>query len=123
MGFGHRVYKNYDPRAQVVKEHCDRLMQRTQKSDPLLEIAKRLEERALEDSYFRDRKLFPNIDFYTGSDLSGSRNPHGHVHRDVLSWSPSGLDCALAGDAPIGRSSYRSTKAGMRGHRRKGMSR
>ena len=66
MGFGHRVYKNYDPRAKIIKEHCDRILRKLGVQDPLLEIAKRLEERALSDSYFVERKLYPNIDFYSG---------------------------------------------------------
>ncbi len=66
MGFGHRVYKNYDPRAKIIKEHCDRILSKLGVQDPLLEIAKRLEERALSDSYFVERKLYPNIDFYSG---------------------------------------------------------
>ena len=66
MGFGHRVYKNYDPRAKVIKRHCDRLVQKLGKKDPLLDIAMRLEEEALKDSYFIERKLFPNVDFYSG---------------------------------------------------------
>jgi len=66
MGFGHRVYKNYDPRAKIIKEHCDRILSKLGVQDPLLEIAKRLEERALLDSYFVERNLYPNIDFYSG---------------------------------------------------------
>jgi len=66
MGFGHRVYKNYDPRAKIIKEHCDRILSKLGVQDPLLEIAKRLEERALSDIYFVERKLYPNIDFYSG---------------------------------------------------------
>ncbi|MDD9951171.1 MAG: citrate synthase [Zetaproteobacteria bacterium] len=66
MGFGHRVYKNFDPRATVIKKQCDKLLQKLNVSDPLLEIAKGLEEAALEDEYFRERKLFPNVDFYSG---------------------------------------------------------
>jgi citrate synthase len=66
MGFGHRVYKNYDPRAKIIKEHCDKILSKLGVKDPLLEIAKRLEERVLSDNYFVDRKLYPNIDFYSG---------------------------------------------------------
>lgn len=66
MGFGHRVYKNYDPRAKVIKKACDAILSRLGKSDPLLNIARRLEEAALADSYFVDRKLYPNVDFYSG---------------------------------------------------------
>ncbi len=66
MGFGHRVYKNYDPRAKVIKAACDKLLAKNNQADPLLDIAKRLEEAALSDPYFVDRKLFPNVDFYSG---------------------------------------------------------
>ncbi|MEI7732224.1 MAG: citrate synthase [Verrucomicrobiota bacterium] len=66
MGFGHRVYKNYDPRAKIIKERCDQLLKALKIDDPLLDIAKRLEEAALHDSYFLERKLYPNVDFYSG---------------------------------------------------------
>lgn len=66
MGFGHRVYKNYDPRAKIIKEQCERLLARLGGDDKLLDIARRLEEDTLKDSYFADRKLFPNVDFYSG---------------------------------------------------------
>ena len=66
MGFGHRVYKHYDPRAKIIKKACDDLLNVLQISDPLLDIAKKLEEAALKDSYFVERKLYPNVDFYSG---------------------------------------------------------
>ena len=66
MGFGHRVYKNYDPRAKIIKRRCDELLGQLKRSDPLLDIAKHLEETALHDSYFVERKLYPNVDFYSG---------------------------------------------------------
>ena len=66
MGFGHRVYKNYDPRARVIKAACDKILARRGVKDPLLDIAKRLEEVALSDHYFVERKLYPNVDFYSG---------------------------------------------------------
>jgi citrate synthase len=66
MGFGHRVYKNYDPRAAIVKQATSEVLERLGKSDPLLDIAIRLEEVALADDYFVERKLYPNVDFYTG---------------------------------------------------------
>ena len=66
MGFGHRVYKNYDPRAKIIKKACDELLEKLHISDPLLDIAKHLEEAALQDSYFVERKLYPNVDFYSG---------------------------------------------------------
>ncbi|GAA4351524.1 citrate synthase [Microbacterium rhizosphaerae] len=66
MGFGHRVYKNYDPRAKLVKESADEVLAELGISDPLLDLAKELEEIALNDDYFRERRLYPNVDFYTG---------------------------------------------------------
>ena len=66
MGFGHRVYKNYDPRAKIIKKACDDVLFKLHISDPLLDIAKHLEEAALRDSYFVERKLYPNVDFYSG---------------------------------------------------------
>ncbi|MBM6550438.1 citrate synthase [Marinomonas ostreistagni] len=67
MGFGHRVYKNFDPRAKVMRETCDEVLAELgQADDPMLKIAKRLEQIALEDPYFVERKLYPNVDFYSG---------------------------------------------------------
>ncbi|MCQ8209647.1 citrate (Si)-synthase, partial [Cutibacterium acnes subsp. acnes] len=66
MGFGHRIYKNYDPRAAIIKKHADRIMELHTGREDLLEIAKELEETALNDEYFKERKLYPNVDFYTG---------------------------------------------------------
>ena len=66
MGFGHRVYRNYDPRAAIVKHAAEQVMSRLSHRDPLLDIAMRLEEIALADEYFIERKLYPNVDFYTG---------------------------------------------------------
>jgi citrate synthase len=66
MGFGHRVYRNFDPRAKILKASCDKILAKLGKSDPLLKIAMELEQAALEDSYFVERKLYPNVDFYSG---------------------------------------------------------
>ena len=66
MGFGHRVYKNFDPRAKLIKAAADRVLDKLGVKDPLLDIAKELEEAALKDSYFVERKLYPNVDFYSG---------------------------------------------------------
>jgi citrate synthase len=66
MGFGHRVYKNYDPRASVIKAATNRVLTALEIDDPLLEIAQNLEKIALEDDYFVERKLYPNVDFYSG---------------------------------------------------------
>ncbi|MBI3737059.1 citrate (Si)-synthase, partial [Candidatus Sumerlaeota bacterium] len=75
MGFGHRVYKNYDPRAAIIKRACDGFLQHLGIKDPYLEIAMRLEEAALSDSYFVDRKLYPNVDFYSGIIYRAMRIP------------------------------------------------
>jgi citrate synthase len=66
MGFGHRVYKNYDPRAKILKVACDKVLRSVGAKDPLLDIARSLEEVALKDSYFVEKKLYPNVDFYSG---------------------------------------------------------
>ena len=66
MGFGHRVYRNFDPRSRVMKKTCDEVLAELHINDPLLKIATRLEEIALEDPYFVERKLYPNVDFYSG---------------------------------------------------------
>lgn len=66
MGFGHRVYKNFDPRAKIIKTACDTLLEKMNIDDPLFEIAQKLEAVALQDEYFVSRKLYPNVDFYSG---------------------------------------------------------
>lgn len=66
MGFGHRVYKTYDPRAAIIKRECDAYLKRIKYHDPLLDVARKIEETALTDSYFVERHLYPNVDFYTG---------------------------------------------------------
>jgi citrate synthase len=66
MGFGHRVYKNFDPRAKIIKACADQVLAKKGIKDPLLDVAKRLEEAALKDTYFVERKLYPNVDFYSG---------------------------------------------------------
>jgi citrate synthase len=66
MGFGHRVYKNFDPRAKIIKSACDDLLSALGVNDPVLDIAKQLEQVALEDDYFKSRNLYPNVDFYSG---------------------------------------------------------
>ena len=66
MGFGHRIYKNFDPRANIIKRSADQLLKEMNISDPILGIAKELEERALDDDYFKSRNLYPNVDFYSG---------------------------------------------------------
>ena len=66
MGFGHRVYKNFDPRARILKQVADEVLEQLGVDDPLLEIAKELERIALADEFFVERKLYPNVDFYSG---------------------------------------------------------
>jgi citrate synthase len=74
MGFGHRVYKNYDPRARIIKSHVDEVLD-VVGANPLVEIATELEKRALDDDYFTDRKLYPNVDFYSGIIYEALRIP------------------------------------------------
>jgi citrate synthase len=76
MGFGHRVYKNHDPRAQILKEHCHMLLKKPGMSDPLFDIALRLEDIALKDEYFLSRNLYPNVDFYSGLILRAAGIPY-----------------------------------------------
>ncbi|MCL4170903.1 UNVERIFIED_CONTAM: hypothetical protein GTU68_045808 [Idotea baltica] len=66
MGFGHRVYKNRDPRATIIQKSCYKLLEKMNLDDPLFEVAQQLEEVALKDEYFIERKLYPNVDFYSG---------------------------------------------------------
>jgi citrate synthase len=66
MGFGHRVYKNFDPRAKIIKKAADEVLSEMGINDPILDIAKGLEKEALNDPYFIERKLYPNVDFYSG---------------------------------------------------------
>ena len=66
MGFGHRVYKNYDPRAKIIRNAADRVLEKLDHEDPLLDIARHLEQAALNEDYFLERKLYPNVDFYSG---------------------------------------------------------
>jgi citrate synthase len=76
MGFGHRVYKNFDPRAQILKVHYHKLLEKPGASDPLFDIAVRLEEIALKDEYFISRNLYPNVDFYSGLILRAAGIPY-----------------------------------------------
>ncbi|MCA9239546.1 MAG: citrate (Si)-synthase, partial [Planctomycetales bacterium] len=66
MGFGHRVYKNFDPRAKIIKSSCEKLLSKRGIDDPLFEVAKELADTALSDEYFVEKKLYPNVDFYSG---------------------------------------------------------
>ena len=76
MGFGHRVYKTFDPRAKILKEHCHKLLAKPGHSDPCFEIALKLEEIALKDDYFLSRNLYPNVDFYSGLILKAAEIPY-----------------------------------------------
>ncbi|WP_119068369.1 citrate synthase [Rubrobacter indicoceani] len=75
IGFGHRVYKNYDPRARIIRKYIDDVFEATGKQSPLLDVAIELEKRALDDEYFTDRKLYPNVDFYSGLIYEAMRIP------------------------------------------------
>ena len=75
MGFGHRVYKSFDPRAKILKEHCHKLLNKPGMTDPRFEIALQLEEIALKDDYFLSRNLYPNVDFYSGLILKAAKLP------------------------------------------------
>ena len=99
MGFGHRVYKNFDPRAKIIRDMCHKVLEKLGKQDnPLFELALRLEEIALKDEYFVARKLYPNVDFYSGIIYSRARHPALDVHGDVRDRAHRGLGGALAGD-------------------------
>jgi citrate synthase len=76
MGFGHRVYKNFDPRAKILKAHCHKLLRKPGMTDPLFDIALRLEDIALKDEYFISRNLYPNVDFYSGLILRAAGIPY-----------------------------------------------
>ena len=76
MGFGHRVYKNFDPRSRIIRKACEAVLAKLHRKDPLLELAEELEAVALQDSYFVDRKLYPNVDFYSGIILRAIGIPH-----------------------------------------------
>ena len=98
MGFGHRVYKNYDPRATIIKKAADDVFEVTGKN-PLLDIALELEKIALEDDYFVTRKLYPNVDFYSGLIYQAMGFPVGDVPGAVRHPAHQRLDRAVAGDA------------------------
>ena len=99
MGFGHRVYKNFDPRAKIIRDMCHKVLEKLGKQDnPLLELALRLEEIALKDEYFVARKLYPNVDFYSGIIYSRAGHSALDVHGDVRDRAHRRLGGALAGD-------------------------
>ena len=98
MGFGHRVYRNFDPRSQILKRAADQLLGQLHITDPLLDIAQELEAAALSDPYFVERKLYPNVDFYSGIILRAIGIPLEHVHRDVRHRPDARMDRQLEGD-------------------------
>ena len=96
MGFGHRVYKNYDPRAKILQKSCHEVLDALGlKNDPTLQVAMELEKIALEDEYFVEKKLYPNVDFYSGITLTSARVPDNHVHRPVCGGPHRRLDCPV----------------------------
>ena len=99
MGFGHRVYKNYDPRAKIMQKTCHEVLTELGiKDDPLLDVAMELEKIALHDDYFIEKKLYPNIDFYSGITLKAMGFPDHDVHRAVRGRPHSRLDRAVEGN-------------------------
>ena len=107
MGFGHRVYKNYDPRARIIKKVAYEVFDLMGKN-PLLEIALECERIALEDDYFVKRKLYPNVDFYTGLIYQSMGFPIDDVPGAVRDSANVGLDCAVGRDAPRSRAENRA---------------
>ena len=99
MGFGHRVYKNFDPRAKIIKVAADEVLGQLGIEDPVLDIAKGLEKEALEDQYFVDRKLYPNVDFYSGIIYRALRYSCRNVHSDVCIRASSRVDCTMERNA------------------------
>ena len=98
MGFGHRVYKNYDPRARIIKRVAEEVFEVTGRN-PLIDIAIELERIALADDYFISRKLYPNVDFYSGIIYQAMGFPPDHVHGAVRDPAHRRLAGAMAGDA------------------------
>ncbi len=95
MGFGHRVYKNYDPRAKIIKAACDTLLAKLKLSDPLFEVAQKLEETALKDPYFIERKTLSECRFLFGSYLSGDGDTGSDVYGLVCNGPLAGMDRSL----------------------------
>ena len=114
MGFGHRVYKNFDPRAVILKQPRRRLLATWASADPLLDVALQLEERALKDPYFVDRKLFPNADFYSGILMRAIGIPTEHVHGHLRHRPDARLDRPLEGAVRRRRRPHRPAPAGLR---------
>ena len=126
MGFGHRVYKNFDPRAKIIRDMCHKVLKKLGKQDnPLLELAQRLEEAALKDEYFVARKLYPNVDFYSGIIYSALGIPRSMFTVMFAIARTVGLGGALAGNdlrsghahRPSAPALYRADEARLPGHR------
>ena len=100
MGFGHRVYKNFDPRARIIKQKADELLGKLGIHDPLLELAKKLEDAALKDDYFVSRKLYPNVDFLQRYYFTCYRYSFKYVSGNVCYRTYARLDCALERNDP-----------------------
>ena len=98
MGFGHRVYKNYDPRAKIIKKACDDVLFKLHISDPLLDIAKHLEEAALQRFVFCGAQALPERGFLQRHHHAGARHSGGNVPRDLRDWPDARLDCELQGN-------------------------
>ena len=110
MGFGHRVYKSYDPRAKIIKQTADEVFEVTGKN-PLLDIALELERIALQDEYFVSRKLYPNVDFYSGLIYQAMGFPVDDVPGAVRDSAHGGLDRAVGRDAARPRAEDRPAAA------------
>ena len=114
MGFGHRVYKSFDPRAKILKEACHTLLAKPGMNDPLFDIALRLEEIALKDEYFLSRNLYPNVDFYSGLILRAAGIPYDMFTVLFAIGRTAGLAGALAGDVPRGGLPHHAPAADLR---------
>ena len=112
MGFGHRVYKNYDPRARIIKKHVDEVFEATE-YNPLVEIASELEKRALDDEYFTSRKLYPERRLLLGDHLRGAGDADRDVHGDLRHPAHRRLDRAVDGDEGRLRAEDRPAAAGL----------
>ena len=132
MGFGHRVYKNYDPRARIMQKTTHEVLNELGiKDDPLLDVAMELEQIALKDEYFIEKKLYPNVDFYSGITLKAMGFPTVDVHGAVRARPHGRLDRAVEGDdrgpvaedRPPAPALHRRHAAGLSDHRPTSVSR
>ena len=111
MGFGHRIYKNFDPRMKIIKKACFDVLEKLGVRTKLLEIAVELEEIALKDDYFIERKLYPNVDFYSGVIYNAIGTPANMFTAIFAIGRLPGLDRALDGDARGSRTSRSAARA------------